>query len=138
MAVLGYARVSTGPAVADRQHDALTSAGPRRPDHPDRRLCPRRESVRNEVYLPRQGLRLHDAAPLPTCTGRRLAPERLARPGDQLVGGVDGALVGWCGPGAVIRVAVIVLPLAGPLTRTVLPTGNCAVVFGACLVPNTV
>jgi hypothetical protein len=37
-----------------------------------------------------------------------------------------------------MRVAVIVLPLAVPLTRTVLPTGNCAVVLGACVVPNCV
>jgi hypothetical protein len=57
---------------------------------------------------------------------------------DQLVGGVDDALGWWRGPGRVIRVAVIVLPLAVPLTRTVLPTGNCAVVLGACVVPNCV
>lgn len=76
-------------------------------------------------------------ASAPRCQPNNISA-RLPQPRDQLVGGVDGALVGWCGPGAVIRVAVIVLPLAGPLTRTVLPTGNCAVVLGACLVPNSV
>jgi 2-(1,2-epoxy-1,2-dihydrophenyl)acetyl-CoA isomerase len=39
---------------------------------------------------------------------------------------------------AVIRFAVTVEPLAVPLTRTVLPTGNCCAVPGIRLVPNCV
>ena len=38
----------------------------------------------------------------------------------------------------VIRIAVMVVPLAVPLTRTVLPTGNCCAVLGVRLVPNCV
>jgi hypothetical protein len=41
-------------------------------------------------------------------------------------------------PVAVIRLAVIVLPLAVPLTCTVLPTGNCCAVPGDRLEPNCV
>jgi hypothetical protein len=51
---------------------------------------------------------------------------------------VGGALVERVGLAAAIRLAVIVLPLVAPLTRTVLPTGNCCAVPGVRLVPNCV
>jgi hypothetical protein len=41
-------------------------------------------------------------------------------------------------PVAAIRLVVIVLPLAEPLTCTVLPTGNCCAAPGDRLVPNCV
>ena len=47
-------------------------------------------------------------------------------------------LVEFLGLGAVTRFAVIVLPLVAPLTRTVVPTGNCSAVAGVFLVPNCV
>jgi len=47
-------------------------------------------------------------------------------------------LVGLVGLAAVIRFAVIVLPLTAPLTCTALPTGNCCAVLGVRLVPNCV
>ncbi|MGH3833339.1 MAG: hypothetical protein ACRDRS_23380 [Pseudonocardiaceae bacterium] len=50
-----------------------------------------------------------------------------------------GAVLAGCrGLGAVIRLAVIVLPLTVPVTRMVLPTGNCCAVPGVRLVPNCV
>jgi len=47
-------------------------------------------------------------------------------------------LVEFAGLAAVIRLAVTVLPLVAPLTRTVLPTGNCCAVPGVRLLPNCV
>ena len=50
-----------------------------------------------------------------------------------------GAVLAGCrGLVAVIRFAVIVLPLAVPRTCTVLPTGSCCAVPGLRLVPNCV
>jgi hypothetical protein len=57
---------------------------------------------------------------------------------DQLGGEVGAVLVGLSGLAAVIRFAVIVLPLTAPLTCTALPTGNCWAVLGVRLVPNCV
>ena len=57
---------------------------------------------------------------------------------DQLGGEVGDVLVEFLGRAAVIRFAVIVLPLVAPLMRTVLPTGNCCAVPGVFLVPNCV
>jgi hypothetical protein len=51
---------------------------------------------------------------------------------------VGAALAGCRGLVVVIRLAVMVVPLAVPLTRTVLPTGNCCAVAGVRLVPNCV
>lgn len=56
----------------------------------------------------------------------------------QLVGEVGGVLAGFLGFTAVIRVAVTVVPLTAPTTRTVLPTENCGAVSGVRLVPNCV
>ena len=47
-------------------------------------------------------------------------------------------MAGCRDPDVVIRLAVMVVPLALPLTRTVLPTGNCCAVPGVRLVPNWV
>jgi hypothetical protein len=55
---------------------------------------------------------------------------------DQLGGEVGVVLAGCRGLVAVIWLAVTVLPLAVPLTCTVLPTGNCCAVPGVRLVPN--
>jgi hypothetical protein len=51
---------------------------------------------------------------------------------------VGGVLIDFLGVATVIRLAVIVLPLAVPATCTVVPTGNCCAVPGARLVPNCV
>jgi hypothetical protein len=51
---------------------------------------------------------------------------------------VGAVLAGCRGLVAVIRLAAIVLPLTVPLTRTVLPTGNCCAVPGVRLVSNCV
>lgn len=57
----------------------------------------------------------------------------------QLGGAPVGAVLAGCRfLVAAILVAVIVLPLAVPLTRTVLPTGNCCAVAGVRLLPNCV
>lgn len=57
---------------------------------------------------------------------------------DQLGGQVGAVLVELSGLAAVIRFAVMVLPLTAPLTCTALPTGNCCAVLGVRLVPNCV
>jgi hypothetical protein len=57
---------------------------------------------------------------------------------DQLGGELGDVLVEFLGRAAVIRFAVIVLPLVAPLMRTVLPTGNCCAVPGVFLGPNCV
>jgi hypothetical protein len=66
-----------------------------------------------------------------------LAADHRNRP-DQLGGDVGAVLVELSGLAAVIRFAVIVLPLTTPLTCTALPTGNCCAVLGVRLVPNRV
>ena len=57
---------------------------------------------------------------------------------DQLGGEVGAVLADLPGLGAVIRLAVIVLPLTTPLTCTLLPTGNCCAVLGVRVVPSWV
>ena len=51
---------------------------------------------------------------------------------------MGAVLVEFSGLAAVIRFAVIVLPLTAPLTCTALPSGNCCAVLGVRLVPNCV
>src|SRR5689334_388298 len=75
-------------------------------------------------------------------TRRAAAPPVRSPPAGIQVVGVAGAPVGGVGAGwafaSATRVAVTVAPLRGPVTRTVVPTGNCAAVAGAVFVPNTV
>src|SRR5690349_2322866 len=76
-------------------------------------------------------------------TRRAAAPPARSPPaGIQVVVGMAGAPVDAVGAGlafaSATRVAVTVAPLRGPVTRTVVPTGNCAAEAGAAFVPNTV
>ena len=49
---------------------------------------------------------------------------------------MGGVLVGLLDVAAAIRVAVTVIPLIVPRTRTMLPTGNCCAVADVRLAPN--
>ena len=89
-AAFGAGRANEAAAIAAEtftispalHHDPLR--GPRPPKWPHahgKPVVPSRwqaTGVCNECYPPQKGLRLRDAAPMPTCSGRRLAAERLA------------------------------------------------------------